>query len=62
MFAFKKKKFILAEKTENLTVEMECLGLNTLLELVLVEENYEIAAIIKSRLDCIKLEHNISNA
>ena len=44
------------KKTKELKPEEEILGLNTLLELVLQEEKYEIAAIIKKRLDRIELE------
>lgn len=58
MFTFKKKKFILNERTEDLAPETERLGLNILLESVLLEEDYELATIIKSRLDCIELESN----
>jgi len=61
MFVFKKKKFLHNERTEDLALETECLGLNILLEIVLLEENYEIAAIIKSRLDCIERESKNAN-
>jgi len=57
MFAFKKKKFLLKEKSKELKPETEILGLNTLLQLVLQEEKYETAAIIHSRLKEIELEH-----
>ena len=60
MFVFKKKKFVLGEKSASLQPEVEIKGLTILLELVLSsdDEDYEMAALIKSRIDKIELERN----
>jgi hypothetical protein len=61
MFVYKKKKFLINEITEVLAPEKEYKGLTLFLELLLEEENYELATIVKSRLDCIKFESKNAN-
>lgn len=59
MLVYKKKKFLRGEKSKELKPEAEISALNHWLHsMVLPEENYELAALIKSRLDKIELERN----
>ena len=61
MFAFKKKKFLLNERTKDLASETERKGLTLFLELLIEEENYELATLVKLRLDCIEHDTNSIN-
>ena len=53
---FRKKKFLLNEKTPNINPNVEISVLNGLLQSVLLEENYEMAEVIRSRIERIRLE------
>lgn len=50
----KKRKFILGEEQKPLAPAIEIKALSTLLESVLREEKYEVAALIQSRIETIK--------
>ena len=54
----KKKKFLLNQKIDKLNPETEIAGLNSLLEALLKEENYETAILIRTRLEQINRERN----
>ncbi len=54
MLVYKKKKFVRGEKSKELKPEAEISALNHWLHsIVLPEENYELASLIKSQIDRI---------